>query len=333
MDQVTAEGRTEDPTLREGDVGASTEHAYAGSRFSEVWRTISADPYDALPDRRVRPVRGALSLLERRLYREARRTLVRTEDVLPEFDKLVHPTGICLRGQWRITVATPYTGLFRSGSEGLIIARVSDALGEQRPGRLRLLGLAGKLYATRDPEHGLPLPTANFFTLENLGGSHTRHVAHATLSTDLIGARPHPGMASTTLIGAVAVPAFALADRALTPTQPMIRQLYPIAELGEPPHARCFSPAVMRLVGASGNRCVDTPDVREELQMHHHPDGIRFAVQVSDQRRSSLTGRGFRTIGELHFDDSVASYSGDHRLHFAHPPYRHGLRAGRWRPW
>lgn len=294
---------------------------YAGSRFAEVWQTLIAQPYERLPSARVTAL-STLRLLRKNIYGAARRTLTSRDDLLPEFDKLVHPVGICLRGTWAITERTTYTGMFRKGSKGLLIARASDGLGEELPGRLRFMGLAGKLYPTDDPEHLTPLPTANFVMLESLGGSHTPHFVDATLSTDLVPFRPHAGLLWKAPLGMVAGPAFALADRALRPTQPMIRQLYPIAELGEEPGSATRAPVVMRLIGATTNRRIATPDLREELSMEHHPEGLRFELQAAD-RRSYLFPHGFRRIGEVHFTESVASHAGDHRLHFAHAPYRH----------
>jgi hypothetical protein len=228
--------------------------------------------------------------------------------------------GICLRGTWSIDDSTRYTGLFKPGSKGLIIARASDAMGEDRTGKLRFVGMAGKLWPTDDPEHATPLATGNFFTLENLSGSHTRHFLDATLSTDLLPVRPHAGIAKKVPVGLLAGPAFVLADRALSPTQAMIRSLSPIAELGEWERGDAVAPVVMRLVPSPASRRVDTADLREELRMQHHPDGIHYDIEVSD-RRSWLFSRGFRRIGTIHFTASVASYSGDHRLHFAHPRF------------
>jgi hypothetical protein len=293
--------------------------SYRGSRFSEVWRAVSSDPYDTLPHKRL-GLHSVPELLARNLYGDARRTLETQEDLLAPFDKLVHPLGICLRGTWTIDAPTPYTGLFKSGSKGLIIARASDAMGEDRPGKLRFMGIAGKLWATDDPEHAAPLPTANFFTLENLSGSHTRHFLDATLSTDLLPIRPHAGVTAKAPVGLVAGPAFMLADRALSPTQAMIRSISPIAALGEREGSEAVAPVVMRLVPSPGHRRAATADLREELHMQHHPHGMHYRIEVSDHR-SLLFARGFRRIGAIHFADSVASYSGDHRLHFAHPPH------------
>ena len=311
------------PRAPHGPRRAARAETYAGSRFSEVWQALTAQPYERLP---VSPVTASstLRLLRKNIYGAARRTLTRRDDLLPEFDKLVHPVGICLRGSWEITERTTYTGMFRKGSRGLLIARASDGLGEYRPGRLRFMGIAGKLYPTDDPEHLEPLPTGNFVMLENLGGSHTAHFVDAALSTDLVPMRPHAGLLWKLPLGLVAGTAFALADRALRPTQPMIRQLYPLAALGEEPDRAVHAPMVMRLIGAPSNRRVETADLRDELSMEHHPDGLRFEIHAADHR-SYLFPHGFRRIGEIRFTESVASHAGDHRLHFAHAPYRHHL--------
>lgn len=260
----------------------------------------------------------------RRIYRSARRTLHTSDDLLPPFDKLVHPVGICLRGTWRITEHTRYTGYFRQGSEGLLIARASDNMGENRPGRLRFMGLAGKLYPTSDPHHVEPLCTANFVMNENLVGTHTPHFVDARLATDLLplGIRLDGKVA----MGALSAALFAVADRATHLTQGMMRQLYPIAMLGERAPEQAVAPVVMRFVGAASNRRVDTPELREELSMAHHPEGIRYAIEVADGR-AYLKPQRFERIGEVHFTESVASWSGDHRLHFQHPPF---LRPARW---
>jgi hypothetical protein len=304
----------------DGTAPADSPAVYRGSRFADVWRALAADAYDSLPEKRL----GLQSLpaLSRNIYHAAQRTLESPADLLPPFEKLVHPLGICLRGSWSIDVGTSYTGLFRSGSKGLLIARASDAMGETRPGKLRFMGLAGKLYPTTDPEHATPLRTANFFTLEGLAGTHSKHFVDAIFSTDLWPVRPQPGAPLKLPLAAVVGSAFMLADRAVRPRQAMIRQLYPIAELGEWERGDAVAPAVMRLVPSPRNRRVETSDLREELRTEHHPDGLRFEIEVADQR-SYVVPRGFLRIGQIHFTESVASYSGDHRLHFAHPPYRH----------
>ncbi len=300
---------------------AAMHSEYAGSRFGEVWSTIASDPYDLLPEQRI----GFSTLVEfarKSLYRSARRTLSTRHDLLPDFDKLVHPIGICLRGTWKITEPTPYTGYFGTGAQGLLIARASDNMGETRPGRLRFLGLAGKLYPTCNPRHAQPLRTANFLANENLIGSHTSHFAHASFSNDLLPFSMHADPRVEVPLGLLVAIVFAAAERATGhPPRPLSRPVYRIAELGEERPEHAMGPEVIRLVGSPDNRRVNTPDFREELDMAYHPDGIRFEIQVSDQR-SYVFERSFRRIGEIHFTDSIASYSGDHRLHFAHAPTR-----------
>lgn len=297
---------------------------YAGSRFSEVWATVASDPYLTLP-RKIIGLRNVLrpsTLMQ--IYAASRRTLHRRDDLLPAFDKLVHPVGICLRGSWRITETTPYSGYFRRGSEGLLIARASDNMGEVRPGRLRFLALAGKLYPTTDPNHTELLRPANFVMNENLIGTHTRYFVDARLATDLLPFRMHLDPRLKLPAGFLVALTFSLADRVTSVTQGLRRQLYPIALLGEGPDIQGISPRVMRFVGHTENRHVASPDFREELAIQHHPRGIRYHIEVSD-RRAHLRPLRFRRIGEVCFTDSVVSYSGDHRLHFHHPQFRHDL--------
>src|SRR5687767_427989 len=208
-------------------------HVYKGSRFGDVWQALSSLPYTVLPEDRVGWHSVVPWLKNAALLRAARRTLDSNADMLPSFRKLVHPIGIALRGIWRITRPTRYTGYFATGSEALIIARASDALGETRPGQLRFLGMGGKLYPTTDPNHREPLKTANFFVFENIGGSHTERFSEASYCNDLLPVTPHLGAAVNAPLANIVGPAFAIADKTIDPTQLMIRQLYPIAELGE----------------------------------------------------------------------------------------------------
>jgi hypothetical protein len=296
--------------------------AYRGSRFMDVWRALQADVYQELPQGRIGVAELRDWLGHAALLRAAERTLDSRADLLPPFRKLVHPFGIALRGTWRITRETPYTGYFATGSEGLLLARASDARGEDRSGRLRFLGLAGKLYPTSNPEHKQLLKTANFFTLENLGGSHTPRFIEASLTNDLLPLVPHLKSAALSPLGALLGPTFMLADRAIAPTQPMIRQLYPIAELGEGDPARAYGPRFLKLVGVADGGGTPESDLRRELDMRRHRYGIRFEIHVAEGRR--LAPRRWQRIGEIHFTDSVTSRSTDTRLHFAHPRYERG---------
>lgn len=309
------------PSLQSVSQRTLRDASAQGSRFEDVWRALSADPYRELPQRRVR-FRDLPTWLSGRLLHDAERTLRESADLLPPFEKLVHPVGIALRGIWRIHEPTPYGGYFSQGSQGLIIARASDATGEHRPGKLRFMGMAGKIYPTLAADHREPLRTANFFTLENLAGSHTRFFAHASFVTDLLGARPHADALGKAPLGAAAAALFARADRTLNVLRPSVRQLYPIAELGGVPRASSRAPTAMRLLGESSNPYVESADLREELARAIEPDGLRFRIEVASEP-SRFVPKRWQTIGEISFTEAVASYDVDHRLHFAHPPYRH----------
>jgi hypothetical protein len=126
--------------------------SYRGSRFSEVWGAVRSDPYLVLPHYRV-TVGSFFDGFVNRLLVDSQRTLSDRSDLLPPLQKRVHPIGTCLAGRWRITEDNPYTGYFRKGSEALIIARASTALGEERRGEARSFGLAGKLFPTTDARH------------------------------------------------------------------------------------------------------------------------------------------------------------------------------------
>jgi hypothetical protein len=292
-----------------------------GSRFEDVWSALRGDAYHELPESRIRFRDVARLDTLRRIYASARRTLSSRADMLPYFDKLVHPVGICLRGVWRISEPTAYSGYFAQGKEALIIARASDNMGETRPQRLRFLGLAGKLYPTVDADHAEPLQTADFVLNENVVGSHTRHFAHATLSSDLLPIRFHTDPRIKIPMGILVASVFALADMAPGMPHPMRRQLYPVAQLGESLATEPRAPAVMLLRGLPTNPSVHSPDFREELSSALRVAPLRFAILVSD-RRSYLRRRDFRAIGEVSFSHGVASCSCDHRLHFSHAPNR-----------
>jgi hypothetical protein len=292
---------------------------YQGSRFSEVWNTVKSDAYRTLPHQRV-SVTSFFGWLENKLLNASKRTLSDRSDLLPRFQKLLHPNGICLTGTWRITEDTPYTGYFATGSEGLIIARASAALSEIKRGEARAFGLAGKIYPTVDPNHRTALKTANFFTIDDLGGTYVPYFLDAENTNDIINISIRPtGVFKGPLALAVAN-AFTTADGS-TLDESLIRQLYPIAELGEAHPEQAVAPTWMKIVGAGQTPRVDEADFRDELAIENYPDGIAMDIYVADvgSRRGE---KDWNYVGEILFTDSVASDSCDHRLHFSHPRFR-----------
>lgn len=291
-----------------------------GSSFAEVWWAVSSDPYQALPHHEV-TVFSFFDGFTNLLLDASERTLSDTSDLLPPFQKLLHPNGICLAGTWNITEDTPYTGYFATGSSALIVARASTALTETTTAGTRAFGLAGKLFPTLDESS--VVPTANFFTIENLGGTWTEHILDAEMTNDIIQINPQGDGSDffDLALGAVVAEAFIQADHAFDITQTLERQLYPIGEAGLASGEMAVTPRWMKLVGAPGTERIDEADFRDELRIEHYADGIELDIYVADVG-TRLGDKEWGRIGFIHFDETVASYSCDHRLHFTHPVHR-----------
>ena len=322
---------------------------YAGSRFSEVVAAISANPYQRvwgaageppLPVHEVTltSVFGGLLLgLTRQFQADSERTLDSGADLRwgPDgkgFARLVHPNGICLTGEWRISEDTPYSGYFRKGSTALIVARYSTCCTETRRGRTRSLSLVGKLFPTTDPNHLAPLRTANFFTQEDIGGADSMYINDAELrnAPDVtVARRGVSGFAVLVRVGMT----FNRVDQ-----EPSIRQLYQIAELAKSPGEPTRAPQFMRLpVSRDQPRIQGTNlDFRDEVMAQIFDRGdpfpkrtLTFDIEVTDdgQRRGPAarerrTFQNWRRIGAIVFDNAVISYNGDRVLHFNHPTWR-----------
>jgi hypothetical protein len=287
--------------------GGTSLAAEGESSFQEVWSTVTSDPYE-LPHNQV-TLRSFFGFLKNYLKEAATRTIRDRSDLLPRFTKLVHPNGICLAGTWSITEDSPYTGYFAKGSEGLIIARASVALSDTVAGKYRAFGFAGKLFPSRDPLHHGASPTANFFVVDDLGGTLARHYTDVAMTN-----QPQATLrASLLAIGAATARAFKSADR-----NPNIRQVYEVAELGMENPSLSHTPAWFQIQAAPG-RSIDADDFRDELRLARHGGKLRFDIAVGPTRER-LT-----RIGHIDFTEDVVSDSCDHRLHFHHPKWRSDL--------
>lgn len=246
------------------------------------------------------------------------------------YRRLLHPNGVCLFGRWKIDESTKYTGCYATGSEVLIIGRYSTCCTETRRGRLRSLSLVGKLYPTTDVNHPDPLRTANFITQEDLGGARTLYLNHAKLRNFPDVTPWRRGWALPVLL--VTGLTFMIVDR-----EPLIRQLYPIAELSKPPGEPTNAPHFMQLTVDDGQPLVRGEDIdfRDEVLSHIYDHGdptprrrLVMNIEVSDAVRSRgllvqrRTFAPWRRIGRIEFTEAVASYNGDFVLHFHHPPWR-----------
>jgi len=285
-----------------------------GSTFGDVWGQVQSDPYVRLPHYRV-TLSSFFHFLTSKLKAAGKRTISDRSDLLPRFDKLVHPNGICLAGTWNVTEDSPYTGYFAKGSRGLVIVRASVAMSDTTAGHYRAFGMAGKLYPTTNAKHAEALQTANFFLVDDLAGTKIQHYTETAMTN-------HP--ASSTrfdlnfiAIGAAAIKAFGAAD-----SNPMIRQMYEVSELGLAPGVKSHTPDVFT-VRAAPAQSVDEKDFRDELRLANHDGKLVFNMYVDGD---PTKGRYGKKIGYLELTEDAVTDSCDHRLHFHHPKWRENLQ-------
>ena len=243
------------------------------------------------------------------------------------YRRLLHPSGVILTGLWEITEETPYSGYFRKGSRGLVIARYSVSA-ETRRGHPRSLAMVGRIYPTTDPQHPTKLPTANFITQEDIGGAFSQSINEAVL-------RNAP---NTTITRRGFVGSFVLATTGLvlmlTDCQPTQRQLYEIAELGKAPGEPTRTPQFMQLTVPPEQPVIpgEKLDFRDEIMAQIYETAQRsltFRIETTDTGKTRGPGfyqrrtfEGWRQIGTMRFDAAAVSYNGDHVVHFHHPPWR-----------
>ena len=122
-------------------------------------------------------------------------------------------------------------------------------------------------------------------------------------------------------------------------SQPSVRQLYPIAELGKPADQPTRAPQFMRLLVALAP--AEDPwrpalDFRDEIMAQIFDKGdpfpkrtLTFSIDVTDDgarpapaARERRTFKNWRRIGSLVFDNAIISYNGDSVIHFNHPTWR-----------
>jgi hypothetical protein len=325
------------------------DRAYAGSSYAEVRNALFANPYirpwgqrgaaplPVYPVTLGSVVRGMWSRRHYFFQQAADRTVDSHADLRWGSDKkgyrrLLHPNGVCLFGQWRITEFTLYTGYFAQGSTALVIGRYSTCCSETRSGGMRSLALVGKLFPTTDPHNPARLRTANFITQEDIGGSISQRINDVVLlnAPDTTATRRGSGVPILMVTGLV----LSRADR-----EPTIRQLYPVAELGKPAGVPTRAPAFMRLLVARSQPRVPGDgalDFRDEVMAHIFDPGdptpkrtLTFDIEITDEGstrgtklRERRTFANWQRIGQLVFSDAVISLNGDRVLHFNHPTWR-----------
>jgi len=323
---------------------------YQGSRFSDVKAAIFANPYQKvwgdpneppLPYYKVTNKSVYAGTLPGGLPPQFKLASIRALDSAADlrwgedgkgFRRLVRPNGVCVTGEWEITEDNSYSGYFKKGSQGLVIARISTGVSMTLRGIRRSYGIALKLYPTADASHENLLQTANVFLADDLGGTTAPHITGLEITnapnvTGFNRGNEIPVLLKEGLI-------FELVDRMAS-----IRQVYPIAELGKALDAETHSPEYMRLKVSSGHPVINEEDVRNEVLAHIFDKGnpkplrtLSFDISVSDTGKKSgfaffpkgqrQTITNWQTIGKVNFNNGAASYNGDFVIHFRHPTWR-----------
>jgi len=282
--------------------------------FQDIWNQVASDPLDTLPQEKISFFK-LFSKGENIILKDSERTLNNHSDILEPFDKLAHPNGICFKGIWEIHSPNIYSGYFKKESRALIIARASSAMSNTRRGEIRAFGLAGKIFPTMNPLEINQENTANFFLIDDLGGTKAEHYTDVSLSNA-------PTVTTTSeviknLLYAIKVArTFAKADE-----NPEIRQVYEISYLGEKENTDIITPRWMKVEAKKG-QTVDAEDFRNEL---HIKEGNKLIFNIFVANESTNDKKDWQNIGTITFDTSVVSASCDHQLHFHHPKWRTDL--------
>lgn len=282
--------------------------------FQDVWNHVASEPLTVLPQERVSFFK-LFSWSKDIILEDSKRTLRDHADILEPFDKLAHPNGICLKGVWEIHSESRYSGYFKNATKALIIARASSAMSNTHRGELRAFGLAGKIFATMDPFKVNQENTANFFLIDDLGGTMAENFRDVSLTNE-----PASTITSAViknlLYGLKVIGAFGKADE-----NPGIRQLYEISYLKEGKNPNIITPKWMK-VEAKKAKIVDAVDFRDELKIANR-EKLIFNIFVAS--KSINDKKDWLLIGEMTFDASVVSKSCDKQLHFHHPKWRSDL--------
>ena len=302
-------GCTKETIMEPSPLIATEKHS-----FNDVWSTVNSDPLSTLPQESISF--GKLFTFSKNIIlADAKRTLLDRADIREYFNKLAHPNGICLKGTWEINSENPYSGYFKKATKALIIARASSAMSETKRGEVRAFGLAGKIFPSNNETQINDEPTANFFVIDDLGGTKAQHFTDVELTNE-------PDITTTSavlrhLLYAIKVAkAFKEADE-----NPNIRQVYEISELGEKDKSSIITPKWMKISAQKG-QTVDAEDFRDEFLFTNTKTivfDIAVASKIIDEEKD------WKSIGTITFDSSVVSTSCDHRLHFHHPKWRDDL--------
>lgn len=292
---------------------ASEEKQVQNVSFNDVWNEVISDPVKNLPQNKISFFKLS-TFKKNKIMQNAQRTLADHRDILDPFTKLAHPNGICFKGTWEIDTDNIYSGYFKNKSKALIIARASTAMSNTKTGKTRAFGFAGKLFPTTKPDKINHENSANFFLIDDLGGTKTSSYAQVELTNEPA-VSITPEVIKHMLYTLKVSRTFSKVD-----SHPTIRQLYEVSYLGEDNSTNIITPKWMMIQAQDSQRKAD--DFRDELKI---TDGevLEFSINVASQ---ILGGKkDWKKIGTIELDTSVVSNSCDRRLHFHHPKWRDDL--------
>ncbi|MFK5976651.1 MAG: hypothetical protein QM493_09105 [Sulfurovum sp.] len=280
--------------------------------FEQVWTIVSSDPYKMLPQYRV-SLKTLSTPRENTILKDSFRTLENRADILEPFRKLAHPNGICFRGVWHIDTPNIYSGYFQKDSKALIIARASTAMSNTSTAHgTRAFGFAGKLFATTNTDK--KQTTANFFLIDDLGGTDVKHYADTTMTNEPSISFTYE-VAKNMLYATKVAYTFGKVDK-----NSGIRQLYEISELDNN-DTKVITPRWMKLEVTQMKRN-NAKDFRDELSI---AKGEKIVLDISVANRLIQKHKNWQRIGTITLDKSSVSDSCDKRLHFHHPKWRYDL--------
>ncbi len=287
----------------------------AKNQFKDVWDRVKSDQLNTLPQNTVSYSKlfdGAVDLI----LKDAKRTLVSHDDILPYFDKLAHPNGVCLKGVWEIDTANIYSGYFKNGSKALFIGRASTALSDTKRGETRAFGLGGKLFATMDELELLDMPSANFFVIDDLGGTDAEYYSDVELTNE-------PDVSFTSSVFSAFAYGLKVANTfSSVDTNSGIRQLYEISYLKEKNTSKIITPKWIKIKAQTGQTKDGVDDFRDEFVLDKNEVFI-FDIFVASVELNGI--KQFKKIGKITINESVVSSTCDHNLHFHHPKFRDDL--------
>ncbi|MBT7609299.1 MAG: hypothetical protein HN576_06055 [Bacteriovoracaceae bacterium] len=290
--------------------------SYQGSSVDSVWEQMTSDQYKK-PQNKI-SFASLIGFFKNKIKQSAERTLSDKSDILPQFNKLAHPNGVCLRGKWEITKENPYTGQFRKGTIANIIARASTAMSGTKKGELRGFGFAGKLFPIDENDLNPKVKTANFFLVDDLGGTKADHYTDVEMTNEPAASKTTQVLLHLAYALKLAI-TFGKADE-----NPGMRQLYEISELNETQTRTAKTPKWMKVSAVPGQK-VNEKDFRDELNIKNYRGTLAFNIDVAS-KEDEKGNKNWKTIGKINMTDSVVSNSCDHRLHFHHPKWKNNLR-------